>query len=153
MLNSKEYDADIPHGLLIRVQAVYGSLKQAERKAADLLLQDPCYFASATIVEASERAVCSEATFTRFARRLGFQGYPELRKALLDEQEPLPYATIGKDDTCRDVVTKVFEASAQALRDTLQALETDCYEAAVRALCRAEKLLFCGSGGPKTGGE
>lgn len=150
MWDFEGYDlSKIPHSVFIRLQAVYGSLKQAERKAADLLLRDTSFISEATIVEASSRAGCSEATFTRFARKLGFQGYPELRQAVFENQpdlERLPYTTVSENDSCRDIAEKVFKASAQALNDTLQALNFESFEAATHALQGAERLLFCGSG-------
>ncbi|MBC7958339.1 MAG: MurR/RpiR family transcriptional regulator, partial [Vallitaleaceae bacterium] len=86
----------IPHSCLVKMQSVYDSLKSAEKKAADLLLSEPTYLESASIIEAALRAGCSEATFTRLAKKLGYLGYPEL-KSHLTEGEVKQNASLYED--------------------------------------------------------
>jgi RpiR family transcriptional regulator, carbohydrate utilization regulator len=139
----------ISHKLLVRMQAIYDNLKSAERKAADLLLDQPDFFAGASIVEAGEIAGCSEATLVRLARKLGYGGYPELKAALLSDRDQNPvklYEGISEQDECSMIVSKVFQASIQALNDTLGVLDFDEYGKAVEAFCNAGKILFCGVG-------
>jgi RpiR family carbohydrate utilization transcriptional regulator len=143
----------IPHNLMVKLQAVYDSLKTAERKAADLMLMQPEFFAEASIVEAAEAAGCSEATYVRLARRLGYDGYPELKTALSEDTEKNPvylYEGITEEDDYNSVVKKVFRASMQALEDTLNVLNRDEYKKAVDVLCAANKLVFCGVGDAST---
>jgi RpiR family transcriptional regulator, carbohydrate utilization regulator len=139
----------IPHSCLVKLQAVYDSLKSAERKAADLILEKPEFVSKATIVEAAEEGGCSEATFVRLARKLGYRGYPELkvhlRKGRMSRSENL-YAGITEEDTCENVVKKVFQSSIQALTDTLNILDMVEYNKAVETISKANKLVFCGVG-------
>lgn len=143
----------IPHSLLIKLRSSYDSLKTAEKKSADLLLSDPIFFSKATIAEAADRANCSEATFTRLAQRLGFKGYPDL-KGIISEGEKdnsvAPYDNLGKDDSPQTVVSKVFEATIQALNDTLSVLDLNKFEEAVNALMSAQKIMLCGAGDAAT---
>jgi DNA-binding MurR/RpiR family transcriptional regulator len=146
---SKENIIKIPHNLIVKIQAVYDNLKTAEKKVADLLLNNPQYFSTATIVEASTKACCSEATFTRLSKRLGFKGYPELKSALMeitDDDRIVPYENILDEDSCDTAVAKVFEAAIQSLRDTLNILDINKYKAVVNALSKANKVMLCGSG-------
>lgn len=141
--------AKIPHHCLVKLQAVYDSLKTAEKKAADLLLEKPEFFAGATIVEAAEAAGCSEATLVRLARRMGYGGYPELKGALLGGEKDSAaklYQGITESDDCAGVVRKVFKASIQALEDTLEVLDKNAYRLAVDAVCSCRKLMLCGVG-------
>lgn len=57
-----------------------------------------------------------------------------------------PYGNLGEEDSSQTIVTKVFEASIQALNDTLHVLDLKKYEAAVTALSMAEKIMLCGTG-------
>lgn len=138
----------IPHYCLIRLQSFYDSLKSAEKKAVDLLLEDPDFIANATIVEAAQRAGCSEATFVRLARKLGYEGYPELKQDLLEIKEDSIhlYPNIKEDDKCEDIVTKIFQASIQTLSDTLNLLDKEAYKKAVDTICKAQKIVLCGVG-------
>ncbi len=139
----------IPHNCLIRLQAIYDSLKSAEKKAADLLLDRPDFVSEASIIEAAGAAGCSEATLVRLARKLGYCGYPELKACLHPDnrQNPIPmYAGVTAEDSCETVAEKVFEASIQALHDTLEAIDRNEYRKAVDAVADAGSIVFCGAG-------
>lgn len=139
----------IPHSCLVKLQAVYDSLKSAERKAADLILEKPTFVSKATIVEAAEEGGCSEATFVRLAKKLGYRGYPELKvdlsKGRMEGAHNL-YEGITEEDSCENVVKKVFQASIQALTDTLNILDMGEHNKAIEAISNANKLVFCGVG-------
>lgn len=146
---SEESIQRIPHSCIVKIQAVYDSLKSAEKKAVDLLLERPDFFAGASITEAGEEAKCSEATLVRLAKKLGYAGYPELKAHLNkgDQDTPLQlYGNITENDSYENVALKVFKASIQALHDTLVLLNKEEYAKAVNALCHADKIVFCGVG-------
>lgn len=139
----------IPHSCIVKLQAVYNTLKSAEKKAADLLLEKPYFFSEASIVEAAEAAGCSEATLVRLARKLGYVGYPELRSHLgLGEQDKsiTLYAGITQEDDYDSVIDKVFQASIQALKDTLDVIDKGEYKKAIEALASAGSIVLCGAG-------
>lgn len=143
----------IPHDCLIKLQAIYDTLKSAEKKAADLFLEMPDFFANASIVEAANKAGCSEATFVRLARKLGYSGYPEMKSILLGNNGNgyiQPYADITEDDDYDVVIDKVFQVSIQALKDTLNILDKEEYKKAVDAICGTNKLVFSGVGDAAT---
>lgn len=139
----------IPHSCLVKLQAVYDSLKSAEKKAADLLLDRPEFFSEATIAEAAEAAGCSEATLVRLARKLGYSGYPELKAHLYENKQHNPadlYAGITDKDSYDSVTQKVFQASIQALKDTLNVIDKSEYQKAVEAIANAGRIVLCGVG-------
>lgn len=146
---SKESAEFIPHSCLVKLQAIYDSLKSAEKKAADLLIGKPEFFANASIVEAANEGGCSEATLVRLSKKLGYTGYPELKAYLRDKSDLNPvklYAGISEADSYEMVIGKVFQASIQALSDTLNILDKDEYEKAVEAVACANKIVFSGVG-------
>lgn len=139
----------IPHSCFVKLQAIYDSLKSAEKKAADLLLTRPVYFSEATIVEAAETAGCSEATLFRLARKMGYSGYPELKAHLLEDkmQNPMElYTGITEEDSYESVTEKVFRSSIQALEDTLNVIDKSEYKKAVDAIANADRIVLCGVG-------
>lgn len=142
------YNGVIPRGCLIKLQAIYDSLKKAEKKAADLLLTEPDFFANASIVEAAAKAGCSEATLFRLTKKMGYPGYPELKADLAEGREPPGTAlyNLMEGDEPERVVAKVFQASIQALQDTLNVLDRHEYQKAVEAICNARKMVFYGVG-------
>jgi len=65
----------------LRIHRVYGDLPEGERKAADLILDMPSELAIWSASELAERAGVSNATISRFIRRLGYGSFEEARRA------------------------------------------------------------------------
>jgi len=141
-----EHSERVPHRCLIRLRGIYHSLKKAERKAADYLLAAPEAIHDAGVVEFSSHAGCSQATVVRLAQRLGYDGFPALRKDFASPETEVPYRDIGLADTPETVLRKVFANSVQALQDTLAAVDPVQYSKAVAALLAAKSLAFFGLG-------
>jgi RpiR family carbohydrate utilization transcriptional regulator len=141
----------IPLFCLLKLQAVYDSLKTAERKAADFLLENPDFLADATITEAARRAGCSEPTFVRLSRKMGLDGFAELKVELtrmkyMKQSPDREFSKFSFDDSLMDITKKVFNSSVQALHDTLMIVDEKQYERAVNALIGANKIVFFGVG-------
>ena len=141
----------IPLFCLLKLQAVYDNMKTAERKAADFLLGNPDYVADATITEAAKRAGCSEPTFVRLSRKMGLEGFAELKVELtrmkhMKHSPDRDYSKFSLDDSPTDITRKVFATSVQALNDTLMLVDDAQYERAVKAILNAGKIVFFGVG-------
>ena len=145
----------LPHRIEIKIEAVYDTLKSAERRAADYLLAHPEAAAEEPLREISVRAGSSMATFVRLAKKLGYQGYQEFkedcREIFLGEKDPYTslqeYESIGSRDGCAAIVQKVFQAAVQALEDTRNLTDTgEAYDKSVKRLGRAGRILALGAG-------
>lgn len=71
--------------LRARLRGAIAQLSPAERRVAELMSSDPGRVAQMTVTEAAAQASSSPATVVRTAKRLGFDGYPQLRYALAAE--------------------------------------------------------------------
>lgn len=139
----------IPHNCLIKIKAVYESLKTAEKKAVDYILAHPEEINALTIVDFAAQAGCSEATIVRLSKRLGYGGFPELKadfSSYNQDDEYFEYEDISKNDDFTTVVKKVFDATIRALKDTFDIMDQHDYEKATAALLKAQKIVFCGVG-------
>ncbi len=139
----------IPRNCAVRLQAVYSGLRKAERRAADYLLAHPEDIHDLPIVTFAERAGCSEATVVRLSKRMGYEGYPELKAEFRpseDGADIFEYRGLRPDDGPVAVMRKILEASAQAISDTASMIDAAAYEGALKALCRAHTIMFCGVG-------
>lgn len=143
-----KYDESISHKVLIRIQSIYGTLKSAEKRAADAILENPKYIADSTIVDVAKLSQCSEATLVRLARKLGFSGYPELKETILHEEEDisLPYDEISPLDSPKVIIDKVFKIIKQSLTDTQSLIDDAQYQLALKYILNANKLYFIGAG-------
>ncbi|TVQ25977.1 MAG: MurR/RpiR family transcriptional regulator [Spirochaetaceae bacterium] len=152
--------AHIPRECLVRMQSIYPVAKRAERSAVEFLAQNPERVPDLSIVDFAAQAGCSEATVVRLSKRLGYEGFPELKRdfakstASVDtttySEHNFVYADIGTGDRPLDVLQKVIQATIDGLHDTLNILSYEDYDACVDRISTATRLLFVGLGDAST---
>ncbi|MFE0758718.1 MurR/RpiR family transcriptional regulator [Inquilinus sp. NPDC058860] len=76
---------DLPQTLMNRLAQSVDSLSPAHRRVADFVLEHPFRAATMGIEDLAGAADVSIATANRFARSLGFGGFPEFRAELLQQ--------------------------------------------------------------------
>jgi DNA-binding MurR/RpiR family transcriptional regulator len=139
--------------VLVRIRAVAPSLRPAQRRVAEAVLQDPAGTAELPIGRLAQRCATSVATVMRFCRSAGFHGYPELRLALAREtgREAAGDAAvlspdIDRDDSLADIVAKIAFNDAAAVQDTAATLDLDALAGAVDAVAAARRIDVYGIG-------
>ena len=91
----------------------------------------------------------SESTVVRFATELGFDGYPELQKAmqktalnrLSSSERRMPFGA-GEEI---DVLTSVLRNDAKALYETVEMMDHQSFMRAVATLSKAKRIYLMGS--------
>ena len=91
----------------------------------------------------------SESTVVRFAMELGFEGYPELQKAMqemvLGRLTSVQRIEVTNNRlTGRDVLTTVLHSDMEKLRQTGETLNREDFHAAVEAALNARRLYIIG---------
>jgi len=76
-----------PSGLAI-IQNSYTRLTGVERKIADCILARPEQVPGMTVGALADAAGVAASGVTRFCRKLGFQGYSQLKISLAGQSEP-----------------------------------------------------------------
>jgi DNA-binding MurR/RpiR family transcriptional regulator len=137
-------------GSFVRLQGTYSGLRAAEQRVADFILAHPDELIYLTVTELADRTHTSESTVVRLCQKIGYKGYQEFKIVLArDLVEPATaiYAAIEPGDDLATVKTKVFQANAQALRDTLEVLDEGELQRAVDTIAGARRLEIYGVGG------
>jgi len=148
----KEVRVDPVHvpGSFVRLQGAYSTLRAAEQRVADFILKHPDELIYLTVTELAERTDTSESTVVRLCQKIGYKGYQEFKIVLArDLVGPTTeiYAAIEPGDDLATIKNKVFQANAQALRDTLEVLDEVQLQRAVDTLAGARRLEIYGVGG------
>lgn len=134
----------------LTLRAIYDSLKSTERKVADFILGNTVKIRNMTITETARAIGCSEATLFRLSKKLGFDGYPQLREACRraeSEGNRHMYPDIDPEDSSEQLLHKVFSTTILTLKNTLNMINLHDYESAVDQIMRAKKLSFFAIGG------
>lgn len=135
-----------------RIGKAYPELSKAHRKTADYVLANVFRAATMTIDELADIVGVSLATANRFARALGFDGYPAFRAALvLDFASSLAPVEKLRDQvqrpaTSAEIVAAALSADIQNLEATRRALTPAQCDRAVGMILNAERIFILGFG-------
>ncbi|WP_435737594.1 MurR/RpiR family transcriptional regulator [Cellulosimicrobium sp. PMB13] len=140
---------------LVRIRQALPTLRPAEVRIAEAVLDDPASVVGKTITELAAHVGTSQATVVRFCRAVGYAGYPEFRidlaqatsrRAVEQERANVAHGEIDPDDTVQDVVEKIAFHEARTIEETARALDLEALEAVAAAVAAAPRIDLFGVG-------
>lgn len=134
----------------VRLRAMYGKLGMTEQRVADFLKMNTSRILDISIAEIADEANVSESTVVRFCRHLGYKGLKEFKIYFAQERNRTSQAIdgdIGFNDTLKDLKSKIFQGSINALQDSLETLNEMELERAVEVLHNARNIDIYSIGG------
>ncbi len=134
--------------IILQIRSEYDKMGRGERKIADLISSDPRSILPLNITQFSEKAGCGAATLVRFSKRLGFNGYQDLKIAIAQEISTLSNEKeqISPDDSCYYMFTKRLRDIQIALQKTRFALTPAAMDAAAKKIMSAKRIVIFGLG-------
>jgi RpiR family carbohydrate utilization transcriptional regulator len=135
--------------ILREIEARLDKLRRSERKVAELVLAQSESVIHMRIVDLAAAAQVSEPTVVRFCHAIDCDGFQSFKLELAQSaaQQPAQESFVLSDlDTARDYAFKVFDATMNTLKNVRDTLDPDAIEAAVDALCNANRVEFYGFG-------
>ncbi|MFZ5755058.1 MAG: MurR/RpiR family transcriptional regulator [Bacillota bacterium] len=136
-------------GSLVRIREVYSSLRPAEQRVADHVLQHPRDVIHLSVAELAVKAEVSEATIVRFCQAIGYGGYQKFKMSLAQDlvvpTQFIPEQIKAADDL-QTIAAKIAHSNLQAINDTRDILDLQEVEKAVTAICKARRVEFYGVG-------
>ena len=131
----------------LKIKLAYDKMGKAEKRIADWLSENPRKIISLSIIELAEQCECGEATIVRFAKRLGLNGFQELKFSLASETGGTPASThITANDSPYEIYQKVCNDIYLSLEKTKNSLKEDLLKSAAEKICKAEKIVLFGLG-------
>ena len=91
----------------------------------------------------------SESTVVRFAVELGFDGYPEMQKAMqemvMNRLTSVQRIEVANDRIGnQDILTKVLQADSEKIRQTAETISREHFQHAVSAILKARRIYVLG---------
>jgi len=136
-----------------RLEDYFPSLTKSEQRIASYLLAN---YDEATFLPAAElaqRLDVSEATVVRFARSIGYDGFPELRRALqgifrikVTPATRLQHKLAELGSSPGHVLTKMVDMEVQYLTEALHSVQPADFDRAVEIILSAKRLFVFGTG-------
>lgn len=135
--------------LISLVENQMSGFSKGQKRVANVLLNSYDKAAYMTASKLGEAAGVSESTVVRFAIELGYDGYPELQRALQDlirtkltssQRIEVTNHRIGDGD----ILESVLLSDAEKIRNTLSNISHDAFNTAVDAIIGAENIYIIG---------
>lgn len=135
---------------LIRViQAKFQKLSKGQKLISDYILKHYDKAAFMTAAKLGKAVNVSESTVVRFAIVLGFEGYPELQKAL-QELVKTKLTSVQRLELTGDLVNEenalkgVLKADMENIRSTLEKINQRTFDQFVQNIFKARKIYIIG---------
>lgn len=131
----------------LNIKLLYDKMGKAEKHIADWIFDHPGEIISLSIVDLAEKCGCGEATIVRFAKRLGFNGFQELKFVLGNQAGNSQVSTnINPDDDAYTIYEKVCNDIYLSLEKTKSSLDRESLSLAADKICKAKKIVIFGLG-------
>lgn len=131
----------------LNIKLLYDKMGKAEKHIADWIFDHPGEIISLSIVDLAEKCGCGEATIVRFAKRLGFNGFQELKFVLENQAGNSQISTnINPDDDAYTIYEKVCNDIYLSLEKTKSSLDREALSLAADKICNAKRIVVFGLG-------
>lgn len=132
----------------------YLKFTRSEKKLADYIFSNTTNTQYLSISALAENSGVSEATITRFCKKLALSGYNEFKLALakaeytadIVEHISIPQP-ITSEDHLGNICQKLFSSNVASLNETYELLDEQAVRKAVDILAGAERVYCFGHGG------
>lgn len=142
-------DGKLKKDILRLIDESSSEFSKGQRQIAAYVVEHYDKAAYMTAAKLGKEVGVSESTVVRFVMELGFEGYPEFRKALLElvrskltavQRIEVTNSLIGDSD----VLQKVLDSDIEKIRNTLDGIDKGAFDAAVKAIADAKIVYIMG---------
>ena len=139
----------VEKGVLPRIRANFINLSASEKRVAEYITIEPEQIIHMTLAEIAAKLNVSDASVLRFIRSIGFQGFYDLKMALVaDSVRPGSgiFEEIKDDDDIPTIAEKIVNEEINILKDTLLILDYNKLTEAIKLLGSATRIIIFGVG-------
>ena len=134
-----------------KIQSRYKDLPKNQKKIADYFIDNSDSIPFLNVQEVSKATGASVASIVRFAQRIGFSGYSELRDAIAESLQnqlsgKMIFPLFDKQKVDEDLLTAVANQDIKNINDTLSLIERENFSNAVKEIGKADRVFTAGLG-------
>ena len=135
--------------ILALIQENMNTFSKGQKRIAAFILESYDKAAFMTASRLGKKVGVSESTVVRFAAELGYDGYPDMQKSLQKMiRNRLTYVQRIEVTNDRigdqDLVSMVLQSDMEKIRLTLEELDRDTFDHAVKAIVSAKRIYIIG---------
>lgn len=135
---------------LVKIKQLYGEFTNSEKKIADIISNEPEVSIGLTTHELAKHSGTSPASVVRFAKKIGFDSYGDMKIELARNIEaastPEMSTLLKSDDSLELVSKKIVNNIELTLEETLELMDFKNIVKAVDAMKSADTIYLFGVG-------
>lgn len=140
---------------ILKITGIRDSLKAAERRLADYILDNPDNAIVMTMNEIADASESSYATIYRFVKRLGYPGFKEFKTNLANDvrnrrdadiEEQLNSITIDETTPTERICSDIYDYSGRIIKDCVSIIDPRVVDKAIELILGARAVHFIGTG-------
>lgn len=130
------------------INAAYASFNSLEKKIADFILKNGSKCQHMSVREMSETCQCSNASLVRFAKKLNYDGFKDLkyhiRNATFKSQQDGIILSAGEKSSA--MIQKALMYAVLSIQNTVHDVDERTLDLAARTIARAPMVQICAMG-------
>ncbi|RQD67198.1 MAG: MurR/RpiR family transcriptional regulator [Tindallia sp. MSAO_Bac2] len=135
--------------LILSIQKQFPKLSKGQKRIAQFIIENYEKAAFMTASKLGMETNVSESTVVRFANNLGFDGYPQLQRALQDiiktKLTTVQRVDMGKEySTDLEVVERIMKSDMENMRNTIDMINAEKIESVIDMILSADKVYVLG---------
>jgi len=135
--------------VLSLIEGKRSAMSKGQRRIADYIETEYDKAAFMTAAKMGKTVDVSESTVVRFAVSLGFEGYPEMQKAMqemvLNRLTSVQRLEVANDRIGQqDILSTVLQSDMDKLRRTEETMDREAFSKAVEAIVDAKRVFILG---------
>ena len=133
--------------ILAAIHSKIPTLSKGQKRIAAYLLEAPEKAALQTAAALGKTVQVSESTVVRFAAEMGYNGYPEMQKALQEAvfRQGAVRPSEEEPSTEKDLADSVFGTVGAEIKKTGEGLDRAAFAGGVKALLKARRIYIFGA--------
>ncbi|WP_207707687.1 MurR/RpiR family transcriptional regulator [Alkaliphilus serpentinus] len=137
---------------ILKIREIYSELTPTEQKIADYIMEEEVEVTSLSAAELAEQVKTSPPSIVRFARKLGYGGFQEMKLALAkdaalqDKQQDKVYEAVTIHDSTKEIIYKISKENSNAIDETVSVLDEVEVAKAIEVMTKANNINIFGVG-------
>ncbi|MEY8442970.1 MurR/RpiR family transcriptional regulator [Lactococcus ileimucosae] len=136
--------------LITRINSYYDNLSKSDQAISNYLIKNMDSAARLSIQDFAKNTQVSTATISRFAKKIGFDSFQDLKLAIHSTKKFKSdnfFSELSPKDSYKDILTKNFTSNTLSLNATLQLIDSNTLDEIMNVLLSAKTCGFFGVGG------
>lgn len=136
--------------VLNQICTLYDSFFETEKKIGDYIIRNPKDIVDVTVGELAVKCQVSEASISRFCKKIGLKGFHHLKisiaKELVNKEDNEEYSNDISIDNKKQSLKSILANKVAELTQTVSMMDTDNLDEILNKINNARSVLFAAAG-------